>query len=105
MPKKSKPSEVRVVMAKRVAAAWLKTAAKAEYRLTIYSTPPSLRFLPQMLQSWRNSKIRLGSMPPIQDMGMKTSPSSITLWSRDHKGMANLDKWLTERGCETTGVW
>lgn len=104
MPKQ-KPSEVRVLMAKRVAAAWLKSAAASEYRLTIHSVPHSLRFLPQMLQGWRNGKTRLGSMAPVSDMGLSTNPGKITVWSRNREGMAALDKWLTSRGCETTGVW
>jgi hypothetical protein len=105
MPKKTKPSEVRVVMAKRVAASWLEATASSEYRLTVYSTPHSLRYLPQLLGSWRNSKIRLGSMDPVLDLGIKCTPNSITVWSRNRVGMVALDRWLTERNCETTGVW
>jgi hypothetical protein len=94
-----------VVMAKRVASSWLKKNAKPEFRLTVYSTPDNLSSLPSLIKAFRSEKIRLGSVEHFGDIGVRSTPDSVTLWSRNQEGMASLDRWLVARGCETTGVW
>jgi hypothetical protein len=100
-----KPSVVRVAMAKRIAEAWLKDHAKPEYRLTVYAGSEDMRNLPGLLRAFRDSRTRIGSMTPIEDLGIQSGFDRVTLRSSDHIGMIELDRWLTKRGCETTGIW
>jgi hypothetical protein len=100
-----KTSQVRVAMAKRVADKWLQKNALPEYRLTVYTGWESMRNLSGLLHAFRDRKTRIGSIEPIEDLGMDVTPDRLTLWSRNREGMLALDKWLTERGCETTGLW
>ena len=100
-----KPSVIRVAMAKRVAEKWIEDNAHPEYRITAYfgqSSPPNL---PGMLKAFRDGGIRLGSIPPIPDLGVKAGFDQIVLWSKDRAAMVALDSWLTKRGCETSGIW
>ena len=100
-----RPSVVRVAMAKRVAAAWLQDHAKPEYRLTVYAGSEDMRNLPGLLRAFREGKTKIGSINPISDLGIQSGFDRVTLRSSDHEGMIELDRWLTKRGCETTGIW
>lgn len=100
-----KPSVSRVAMAKRVAEKWLEENARPEYRITAYfgqSSPPNL---PNLLKAFRDGNVRLGSTPPMPDLGVKSGFDQIVLWSQDRAAMVALDAWLVKRGCETSGIW
>lgn len=105
MADQHKPSFVRVAMAKRVASTWLDRHAKPEYRVTVYAGSEEIRSLPGLLRAFRDGRTKIGSIEPIRDLGIRSSFDRMTLWSSNHEGMTALDKWLTDRGCETTGVW
>lgn len=99
-------SERRIVMAKMVARKWLTKEAKVEYRLTAYSSDPRmLRVLPRLLRSFRDGKVRLGSVQPIRDLGIKEEGESISVWASDADGIAALQGWMEKLGYDTTGVW
>lgn len=100
-----KPSVVRITMAKRVASTWLDRHARPEYRITVYAGSEEVRNLPGLLRAFRDGRTRIASMNPIPDLGIEAGLDRLTLWSRDRVGMLSLDKWLTGRGCETTGIW
>lgn len=102
----SKPSVVRVAMAKRVASSWLEKRVKNEFRLTLYPTASGgVPNLPTLLRSLRDHKARLASVPSIPDLGLKVEAERMEVWSSDKQAMAALDTWLSQRGYETTGVW
>jgi len=99
------PSVVRVCMAKRVATAWLEQHAHPEYRITVYAGSENLKNLPGLLRAFRDNKMRIGSIKPLDDLGITQGFDQVTIWSKDKTGMLDLDEWLQEKGCETTGIW
>lgn len=101
----SKPSMARVVMARRVAAKWLEANAHPEYRITVYAGSEELNNLPGLLRGFRDGHVRLGSVARISDLGIDGGLDQVTLWSRNRSALVSLDRWLTKRGCETTGIW
>jgi hypothetical protein len=98
-------SERRVVMAKRVARRWLKANTHPEYRLKVYYGPREIRGLPALLRSFRDAKLKVGSIDPIKDLGIKEEFDHFMIWSSDHDGLVQLKEWFETRGCETTGIW
>ena len=101
----NKASERRVVMAKMVAARWLEVNAHAEHRMKVYYGPREIKNLPGLLRSFRDAKLKIGSIEPIADLGMREEFDHIVLWSSKRAGLIQLREWFEERGCETTGIW
>ena len=100
------PSERRVVMAKLVARKWLTKNATVEYRLTAYhSDQRMLKALPSLLRSFRDGRIKLGSLQTIADLGIKEEGDGVAIWSSDADKMASLQGFLENKGYDTTGVW
>jgi hypothetical protein len=95
----------RVVMAKMIAQQWLERQTRPEYRLRVYYAAREIRGLPALLRSFRDGKLKMGSINPIPDLGVKEDFDSFTVWSSDREGLQELQKWFETRGCETTGVW
>jgi len=95
----------RVVMAKVVAQRWLEARAKPEYRLKVYYAAKEIRGLPALLRSFRDGKLKVGSIDPIPDLGVKEGFDHFLIWSSDRSGLVNLRKWFEDRGCETSGIW
>lgn len=95
----------RVAMAKRIAKAWLDREAKPEYRVVVYSGSDRIMNIPGLLRGFRDGKFRIAGIPPIRDLGVKADPDKITFSSRDKSALESLDKWLADKGCETTGIW
>lgn len=100
-----KDSIVRVALAKRLATRWLAANAEAEYQITIYGGFGRIPNLPGLLRSFRDSKVRLGTSEPVEDLVVSVSADKILLRSRNRKALAQLDTWLQSKGCETTGIW
>ena len=104
-----KPCKKRVVMAKKVAARWLETVATPEYRLTIFEAGHSkpVRMMASLLRGFRDGKAYLTGVEPITDLGIDEGElaGSIKVWSSNHAALLALDKWLTKRGYETSGIW
>jgi hypothetical protein len=100
-----KASESRVVMAKIVAGRWLDARTRDEHRLKVYYGPREIKNLPGLLRSFRDEKLKIGSIDPIPDLGIQEEFDSITIWSTDRVGLVHLREWFEERGCETSGIW
>jgi hypothetical protein len=101
----NKASERRVVMAKMVAARWLAAHSHPEYRLKVFYGPKEIKNLPGLLRSFRDSKLRIGSVEPIPDLGIREEFDHFIIWSSNREGLIKLRQWFEERGCETTGIW
>jgi hypothetical protein len=99
------PSERRVVMSKMVAKRWLFARLRPEHRLKVYYGAQEIRGLPALLRSFRNGKLKIGSVEPIPDLGIQEEMDSFTIWTADREGLRELQAWFEKRGCETTGVW
>lgn len=100
-----KPSERRVVMAHNVAARWLSARATPVHWLTVYYGPREIKNLPGLMRSFRDERVRLGSMQPIPDLGVREEFDHFVVWSSDRGGLIALSHWLETRGLETSGIW
>lgn len=96
---------IRLDMAKKIASEWLVKNTKPEYHLTVYAGFDRIRNLPSLLRSFRDQKVKLGSVNPVNDLGIKVFPDKVVLKSENQEGLRQLDEWLTQHGCETTGSW
>ena len=94
----------RVVMAKRVAERWVESHSETQYRMAIHLPSDSNLNFPLILRAFRNSKVRLASVPPISDLGMDVGFDNIVVWSKNRMALLALESWLQARGCETIGV-
>jgi len=105
----SKPCKKRIVMAKGVAERWLKSHSTPEYRITVYESGTSkpIRNISNLLRSFRDGKARIAGIQAIPDLGIggEQSAGSLTIWSSNHSELVKLDKWLTDRGFLSTGIW
>ena len=96
--------ERRIVMAHLVAGKWLTKLATAEYRFSILYGNYRIKNLPDLLRSFRDSRVAMTGLKPIKDLGIKESFDGIEVWSSDKVGMIALQKWFEDRNFETTGV-
>jgi len=94
-----------VVMARAVAHRWLEARLRPEHRVKVFYGAQDIRGLPSLLRSFRDGKIRLGTVQPIADLGIHEEFDHFIIWSSDHDGLLKLASWLETRGCETTGIW
>lgn len=105
----NKPSERRVVMARRLAARWLQDRATPEYRMEVLAIGVSRdrKALPNLLRSFRDNKIKLGGsdLDPIPDLGVREGFDKFILWSSDREALNKLATWLESKGYETSGIW
>lgn len=92
-------------MAGRVAKRWLKANLRDEYRLTVFQSGKGVKNLPGLLRSFRDGKIKIGSVLPIRDLGIKLGFDQVDIWSSDKEHLIELDTWLRNAGCETSGIW
>lgn len=98
-------SEKRVVMARNLALRWLGERTRPEHRLTIYYVGREVRGLPGVLRSFRDSKLRIGSVDPIPDLGIADGFDAVTVWSSDRDALKKLAAWFESHDYETSGVW
>ena len=92
-------------MAKKVAKTWLLQRAEPHYRIQAYLPTNEGPNIPSLLHAFRNGKIRLASVPPIPDLGIRSEFDSVSVWSSNKEAMLKLDEWFRSKGCETIGVW
>lgn len=99
----------RVLMAHRVASAWLTQAAKPEFRLEVFhQSPGDIRKVVRLLQGHRDNKIVVSNVPKIPDLGIRESKDclgSCVVWSQNREGVMAIQAWLEQMGFETSGVW
>jgi hypothetical protein len=100
-----KLSERRIVMARSLAKRWLEAHTRPEHRLTIFYVGKEARGIPNLLRSFRDAKLRIGSMDPILDLGVQEDFDSVTVWSSDRDAVVRLASWFEQHGYDTTGVW
>lgn len=101
----SKTSIHRIVMAKNLASQWLDSQIRPEYRLTVYYVGKEARGMPSLLRGFRDARVRIGSLVPIPDLGVKEDFDSVEVWSSDREAMLKLAAWFEEHDYDTSGVW
>ena len=101
----TQPSEHKVVMAKAVASRWLSVHTHPEYHLRVYWGARDIRGVPSLLHSFRDGKLKIGSVEPIRDLGIFEDMDGVRIWTANREGLIQLKDWFEARGCETTGIW
>jgi hypothetical protein len=100
----SDPSPARrVVMSRKIARQWLLQQAKPEYRFRVFN--PNAKDYPSVLRSFRDGKLKVGSVSPIPDLGVKEDFEGFYVWSSDQVALKTLQQWFAKRGLETTWIW
>lgn len=97
--------ESRVVMAKKVAAAWLARVAAPEFRFEILHGHREGRKLVSLLKMSREGKAHGSGAPSLPDLGIEEQYDKVVVWTGDRQGAIALDKYLEGRGYVTSGVW
>ena len=100
-----KELEDRILMTKRLAHRWVKKHIKPENRLIVYYGHVDVSRVPSLLRSFRDAKVAMAGVPPIPDLGITERFDCFEIWTEDKEGLIALDKWLSNRGFETSGVW
>lgn len=97
--------ENKIIMTKRLAYRWVMKHIRAEHRLIVYYGAKDVNRVPSLLRSFRDGRVFLSGVPPITDLGVSERFDCFEIWSENKEGMIALDKWLSDRGFETSGVW
>lgn len=100
----SEHSVKRVLMARSLAERWIQDQVRPEYRFTVFSNVRDVRGIPSVLRSFRDGKIRVGSVDPIPDLGVEEGFGQVTVWTSDRTSAILLCRWFEKHGFETTGV-
>lgn len=93
----------RVVMSRKIARQWLLKQAKPEYRFRVFN--PNAKDYPSVLRSFRDGKLRMGSVQPLPDLGVKEDFEGFYVWSSDMTSLKTLQQWFAKRGLETSWIW
>ena len=104
----SKPSEIRVAMARVVSARWIAANSTREYRFSAFSSSyADVKKTAFLIRLWRDGKKRIGSLgAPAPKMGVRElgAGDSFEVWSSDPDLMRRIATWLEGRGFQTTWV-
>lgn len=92
-------------MAKKLAAKWLEAHATPEYRATIYYMGKDGKNVPNVLRSFRDARLKIGTVEPIPDLGVAEHFDGVEVWSADRDKLVLLCAWFDQHGYESSGVW
>ncbi len=95
--------EIRVVMAKKIAKAWLETNTKREYRMKVLNITRS--DFPNLLRSARDKKIKLTGVDLFPDLGVQEDNENLVVWTSDLESLRKLKNFFERLGMETTFIW
>jgi len=100
----NKPSERRVVMAKRVAREWLSSRSSPEYRIRVYHNQDCTNYV-NLLRAFRDGHRRIAGVQPIPDLGLQNELGGFTVWSSDYKSLETLKVFFESKGMDTSWIW
>lgn len=102
----SEKKEHRILMKKRIARRWVLSHIRPESRITVYYGADDVSRIPSLLRSFRDGKVKLAGVDiKIPDLGVQERFDAFEVWSSDKESMVVLNKWLEDRGFQTSGVW
>jgi hypothetical protein len=105
----SKPSEIRVAMARVVSARWIAANSTREYRFSAFaSSHADVKKTAFLIRLWRDGKKRvasLGDPNPSTGVRERGAGDSFEVWSSDADLMKRMSNWLEGRGFQTTWVF
>lgn len=99
----SLPTHRKIVMARNIAAKYLRSAAIPEFRLTILLNGTDTRNVQGMITGLRDGRIRIGGVP-LSAFEVRENFDSISVWSSDESSICKVAAWFEFRGFETSGV-
>lgn len=91
-------------MAKKLAKKWLTSHMAPRFKVRVFCNQDP-KVLGSLLYSWRDGRMKLGSLEPLPDLGIRQGFDFIDIWSSDKKAMSQLISYLESTGHETTGVF
>lgn len=94
----------RVVMVQSVAAAWIATHARPEYRVQIFLDQDRRKFA-SLLKSFRDGRLKIAGVDPLTDMGVTEQSDTVTLWSSNRTALLQLVDWFESKGFDNSGLW
>ena len=103
--RKKQGTERRVIMTRKVAKAWLSARSRPLYTFRVYYQGPKSHRMLDTLKSFRDSKLKLASVDPIPDLGVKGSFDNMTVWSKNREALITLRQWFETLNYETSGIW
>ncbi len=71
----------------------------------IYYGAREFKNLPNLLRAFRDAKVKIASIDPIPDLGVREDFDAVEVWSSDRAAINTLQKWAEARGFDTSGVW
>jgi hypothetical protein len=96
-------------MARAVAARWVVSNSKREYRFSAFATNyADVKKTAFALRTWRDGKKRvsaLGAAAPTMGIREIGAGDAFEVWSSDPDLMKRVAKWLEGRGFQTTWVF
>jgi len=99
-----KPSERRIIMAKKLARDWLLKRARPEYRFRVYHNQDSAPYV-SLLRSFRDGRFKLAGVAELPDLGVKEEVGGFTVWSSDWKAIMSLKTFFEKKGMDTSWIW
>jgi hypothetical protein len=104
-------------MAKSVAARWLKSASRDEYRFVIFgfqnhvkakrfaSSLRVLRDKTQIREASSESGDGFVNIPVIPDLGVRERGDVVEVWSSNVESLRHLARWAEATGLNTDFIW
>jgi len=92
-------------MARAVARRWLAKVATAEYRIRVMYRAREYRNLPNLLRAFRDGKVKIANLHPVQDLGVREDFDFVEVWSHNYEGLYKLGQWFEKQDFDTTGIW
>ncbi len=106
--------EHRVLISKDVARKYIFQCASPEYRFNVICfDEKTARLQSWLLKKFRSAEARdrtqvfgkLGTLDPIQDLGVSVHNDTLSVWSCNRKGLLELKDHFENSGFETSGIW
>lgn len=94
----------RVVMVQSVAAHWIASHARPEYRVQIFLDQDRRKFA-SLLKSFRDGRLKIAGIDPLTDMGVTEQSDTVTLWSSNRTALLKLVEWFESKGFDNSGLW
>ncbi len=100
----AKPSERRVIMAKKLAKEWLTSRASVEFRFRVFHNQDCANYM-NLLRAFRDGHRKIGGVDPLPDLGLKHELGGFTVWASDYQALSTLKKFFVSKGMDTSWIW
>lgn len=107
-------NETRILIPKDIAQKFLFQCSRPEFRFDVFfDRPKTANFHAYLLGKFRDGRLwgelsmipKIGTMTPMEDLGVKAINAKVSIWSCNRIGILNLLQNYENGGYETSGVW